>query len=124
MNSYLPGALILVRTHCRHEFHAQCLMEYWDTEYKYDYSCPNCRQSPGRLRDRADILFARKHDWGNEEELGMEEDDLGRAHDLLEDGMPFEDLPTEERVAWEREREHQKFQLGIKEMQKSGLGIV
>lgn len=99
-------------------------MGYWDTEYKFDYSCPNCRQSPGRLRDRADILLARKHDWGDENEQEIQEDGLDRAHDLLEDGMPFEDLPTEERVAWEREREHQKFMLGFKEMQNSGLGIV
>lgn len=112
------------RTHCRHEFHAQCLMEYWDTEFKFDYSCPNCRQSPGRLRDRADILFARKQDFGDEEQRNIQEDDLGRAHDLMEDGMRFEDLPLDVRVAWERHREHQRFKLGIKEMQDSGLGIV
>ena len=99
-------------------------MEYWDTEYKYDYSCPNCRQSRGRLRDRADILLARKQDWGEQRQRNVQEDDLDRAHEFLEDGVPLEELSTKERIALEREREHQRFKLGVKEMQKGGLGIV
>lgn len=98
-------------------------MAYWDTEYKFDYSCPLCHQSPGRLRDRADIITS-KQDWGEELQRVNQEDALERANDYLNDGMPFRELPLEARVAWERDRESQTFQRMMERMQQGGRGIV
>lgn len=97
-------------------------MEFWDSEYKYDYSCPLCRQSPGRLRDRAEVVGS-KQDWGDAGEQAAQSEQLEEAEDLLEDGFEVEELPEEMRVAVERERESARFKRVVQDMKRSGLGL-
>ncbi|KAA6413197.1 MAG: hypothetical protein FRX48_02941 [Lasallia pustulata] len=121
MSDFVDSELMM-QTHCRHGFHAQCLMEFWDSEYKYDYSCPLCRQSPGRLRDRAEVVGS-KQDWGDAGEQAAQSEQLEEAEDLLEDGFELEELPEEMRVAVERERESARFKRVVQDMKRSGLGL-
>ena len=97
-------------------------MDFWDSEHKYDYSCPLCRQSPGRLRDRAE-MFGHRQDWGEAGELAAQAQQLDEALDLIEAGFELEELPAEMRVAVERERESARFERVVEVMRSSGEGL-
>lgn len=40
------------RLWCSHFFHPTCILEYWDVDNRYIYTCPNCRHSAPTLAER------------------------------------------------------------------------
>ncbi|KAK2754657.1 hypothetical protein FQN54_006790 [Arachnomyces sp. PD_36] len=50
----------IMELRCSHRFHPTCIMEYWDSEHRYDYLCPNCRNPGPTLSDRVQFKAEKK----------------------------------------------------------------
>ena len=91
---------------------------------KFDYSCPNCRQSPGRLRDRAGIEGEKK-DWSpDDSEAWVHNDALLDALHLIDQGLLAEELPRHLRIIYERNRLTWKLKVRLRQMKEKGDGLV
>ncbi|KAI9720573.1 MAG: hypothetical protein M1812_002753 [Candelaria pacifica] len=93
-----PEEMVL-NTWCDHKFHPGCIFESWDTEYKFDWICPLCRQSLGELRDRVEFEAEKKDFKGDANELVAEEN---RVEYAWKGEHPDEDIPSQFSVALAR----------------------
>lgn len=113
------GVLQLIQepgsTHCSHAFHARCIIRYWDEDRKFKFTCPNCRHSAGKVRDRV-TFEGEKEDWvPNISEVYARDAYIAeiREASIQSPNLDIRTTGHEFELAWSREMEKNKIEKGL-----------
>lgn len=118
--------LTVRRTHCHHYFHAACLIRYWDEDGQFEFRCPLCRTSGGRVRDRVEFVAGREDFAPNTSEETAHAWTVEDADNMLRlnPGMDVADMPSSTWYALGRRMESRLLQRAIAHSERRGFPLI
>ena len=86
-------------------------MRYWDTEYQFDFRCPLCRTSGGRVRDRVTFHVRREDYTSDPQQAAVQQMTLEAAMGLMMENPELRtgDLPQDYLMAIGRQMELERL---------------
>lgn len=97
-------------------------MRYWDDEFHYDFRCPLCRASGGRVRDRVRFIAQREDFVPDPAQAAVQAMTVAEADRVLQEnpGLRTVHLPLDFQIAIGRQMEVERLRLSL-EREDQGL---